>query len=98
MSLLSIAQLAVSDLGLAVPTSIVDNTDETAVRVLAAAQLAGKSLYKAPQGGWVASIKEYDFATSAVPQQSGTIANSGPGGVAVISGLSGISAVAGLTW
>lgn len=99
MSLLSIAQLAIADLGLAIPTSIVGNTgDETATRCLAAAQLAGKSLYKAPDNGWVANIKEYDFVTAAVAPQLGTIANSGPGGVAVISGLSGISGVSGLTW
>lgn len=98
MSLLTICQLALQDLALQVPTSIVGNTDETAVRVLAAAQLAGKSLYKKPQGGWVNSIKEYDFSTAAVATQNGTIANSGPGGVAVISGLSGISAVQPTTW
>lgn len=98
MSLLSICQLALADCGLAMPTSIIGNTDFTAQRVLAAAQLAGKSLYKRPQGGWVNSIREYDFVTAAVAQQAGTIANSGPGGVAVISGLTGISAIAALTW
>lgn len=98
MSLLSICQLALQDLALAVPSAIVGNSDETATRVLAAAQLAGKSLFKKPQGGWVANIKEYDFTTAAVAQQSGTIANSGAGGVAVISGLSGISTVAASTW
>lgn len=98
MSLLSICQLALQDCGLVAPTTIVGNSDETALRVLAAAQLAGKSLYKKPQGGWVNSIREYDFTTAAVAQQSGSIANSGPGGVGVISGLTGIGAVAPLTW
>ena len=98
MSLLTICQLALSDLSLQVPTTIVGNTDQTAQRVLAAAQLAGKSLYKKPQGGWVDSIREYDFTTAAVAQQSGSIANSGPGGVAVISGLASTTGIAAFTW
>lgn len=98
MSLLDICTLALQDLAIAVPTAFVGNSDETATRTLAAAQLAGKSLYKRPESGWVASIKEYDFVTAAVTVQSGTIANSGPGGAAVISGLTGISAVSPLTW
>jgi hypothetical protein len=98
MSLLSICQLALADLALAQPTSIVGNSDETAQRVLAAAQLAGKSLYKRPRGGWVNSIREYDFVTAAVAQQSGTIANSGPGGTAVISGLATTTGIVAGTW
>lgn len=98
MSLLSICQLALADLGLPEPTSIVGNSDETARRVLAAAQLAGKSLYKRPQGGWVNGIREYDFVTAAVAQEAGTIANSGPGGAAVISDLSTTTGIAIDTW
>jgi hypothetical protein len=98
MSLLSICQGIAADLALAVPTSIVGNADETATRLLAAAQLEGENLARKPENGWVAMITEYDFVTAAVTQQNGTVANSGPGGVAVISGLSGISAVAASTW
>lgn len=98
MTLLQFCSIALSDCGLVVPAGIVGNSDETATRTLAAAQLAGRSLYKAPTGGWVANIKEFDFTTAAVAQQSGTVANSGPGGTAVISGLSGISAIAANTW
>lgn len=98
MSLLSICQAIAGDLALAVPTSIVGNADETATRLLAAAQLEGENLARKPENGWVAMITEYDFVTAAVLQQNGTVANSGPGGVAVISGLSGISAVAASTW
>lgn len=98
MSLLSICQAIAGDLALAVPTSIVGNADETATRLLAAAQLEGENLARKPENGWVAMITEYDFVTAAVTQQNGTVANSGPGGVAVISGLSGISAVAASTW
>jgi hypothetical protein len=98
MSLLTICQLALADLGLPQPTAIFGNSDETAQRVLAAAQLAGKSLYKRPNGGWVNSIKEYDFTTAAIAQQNGTIANSGAGGVAVISGLSTTAGIAASGW
>jgi hypothetical protein len=98
MALIDICTLALQDLAIAVPTAFVGNSDETATRTLAAAQLAGKSLYKRPEGGWVASIKEYDFVTAAVAAQTGSIANTGAGGVAVISGLSGISAIAANTW
>lgn len=96
-TLLDICTLALQDCGLTVPAGIIGNSDETAIRVLAAAQLAGKSLFKAAPGGWVASIREYDFQTAAVAQQSGTIANNGDG-TSTISGLSGISAVAANTW
>lgn len=98
LSLLSICTEVANDLALAAPTAIVGNTDETAIRLLAAAQLSGESLARKPENGWVAMITEYDFVTAAVAQQNGTLANSGPGGVAVISGLSGISGVAPLTW
>jgi hypothetical protein len=98
MSLLSICTEVANDLALAAPTAIVGNTDETAIRLLAAAQLAGESLARKPENGWVAMIAEYDFVTAAVAQQAGTVANTGPGGVAVISGLTGITAVAPLTW
>jgi len=48
------------------------------VRLLAAAQLAGESLARKPQGGWVAMIREYDFVTAAVASQSGTMPIPGP--------------------
>lgn len=97
MTLLSICQNTAAELALAIPTSIINNTDETAIRLLAAAQLAGQMLARRPQGGWVASIKEYDFYTSAILEQSGTIAN--VGGFGQISGLTlGTSGIAALTW
>jgi hypothetical protein len=97
-TLLDLCTLALQDTGLAVPSGIVGNTDETALRVLAAAQMAGKSLFKAPDGGWVASIREYDFTTAAVAQQSGTVANTGPNGTAVVSGLATTTGIAANTW
>lgn len=98
MSLASILTLVAQDLALAVPTSFIGNRDETATRLVACAQLAGEQLARKPENGWVAMITEYDFVTAAVAQQNGTVANSGPGATAVISGLSGISGVAPLTW
>jgi hypothetical protein len=45
-------------------------------------------------------IREYDFATAAVPTFSGTALNTGPGGVAVISGAAPatIAAVTPYAW
>lgn len=87
MTLLSICQTVASQIPIAAPTSIVGNSDETATLLLALAQDAGEELSRKPDQGWVDQIREYDFTTASVAQQSGTIANSGPGGVAVISGL-----------
>jgi len=98
VSLLSICQEVAAEIPVAAPTSIVGNPDGTAQLMLALAQRAGEALARRPPGGFVAMIREYDFTTAAVPAQSGTIANSGPGGTAVISGLTGIGAVAANTW
>ena len=87
MSLLSICQAVASVIPTAAPSAIVGNSDETAMLLLALANEAGEALARKPDGGWVDTIREYDFVTSSVAQQNGTIANSGPGGAAVISGL-----------
>lgn len=97
MSLLSICQSAAATAPVAVPTSIVGNTDETSILLLNLANDAADELARRPPGGWVAMIREYDFTTKATTAQSGTIAN--VGGVAVISGLSGVNGtVAPYTW
>lgn len=98
MTLLSICQQVANDLGLSVPTSIIDNTDQTAARLLAQAQTEGQALARKPQGGWVAMIQEYDFTTAALASQSGSIANSGPNGVAVISGLASTAGIQAPWW
>jgi hypothetical protein len=86
MSLLSLCQLAAQSLGLAVPSTIVDNPDETATRLLGAAQDEGENLARRPENGWVAMITEYDFYTSATGNNiPGTIAT--VGGFGQISGL-----------
>lgn len=87
-----------NDIPVAAPSTIIGNTDETAALLLAQANLAGEALARAPQGGWTFMMREYDFVTSAVGPINGSIANTGPGGTARITGLSGISALAALTW
>lgn len=85
MTLLSIAQAAATYSGLIAPTSIVGNSDQTAQLLLAAANQAGESLARKPQGGWVDMIREYDFLTQATATYNGVVANSGTNGVAVIT-------------
>jgi hypothetical protein len=92
VTLLSICTDVANDIPVSAPTSIIGNTDETAIRLLSSAQLAGKALALEPEGGWVASILEYDFTTAALAPQSGTIANVGNVGV-----ISGLASTAGIT-
>jgi len=96
VTLLSICTQVANDLGLSVPTSIIDNTDQTAARLLAAAQMEGQALARKPQGGWVSMIREFDFTTTAILAQAGTIAN--VGGFGVISGLANTSGVTAPYW
>lgn len=98
MSLLTICQQVASTVPVAVPSSIVGNSDETAALLLALAQDEGEALARRPQGGWVSMIKEFDFTTTAVGPMTGNLANSGAGGVGVITGLSDTSSLAALTW
>lgn len=96
--LLTLCQDVAGDIGLSIPSAIIGNADETATRLLAQAKKAGEMLARKPQGGWVSMIREYDFLTAALASQSGSIANSGPGGVAVISGLASTAGVTATTW
>lgn len=86
MSLSTMLTQVAQDLALAVPTSFIGNNDETAVRLVAAAQFEGQALARRPENGWVSMITEYDFTTSATPSNiAGTVAN--VGGFAQVSGL-----------
>jgi len=89
MSLLTICQSVAASIPLALPSAIVASVgqDETATLLYYLAIKAGEELARKPDFGWVDQVREYDFTTSSLPQQAGTIANSGAGGVAVISGL-----------
>jgi hypothetical protein len=62
MSLLTLTQAAARVAGVAVPTSIVGSTDQTAARLLQAAQNEGRALSKHP---WTVLVKEYTFSTVA---------------------------------
>lgn len=94
MTLLSICQDVADDIGLAEPTSIIGNTDVTARRLLRQAQRAGESVARRPQGGWVSMIREYDFVTVSIGPLTGSLANTGAGGVGQITGLSSTTGLA----
>lgn len=74
MTLLSICQQIANDVGVTAPSSIISNTDETAVRLLASLQAAGKSLASGKlelngqfikNHNWSALRKEFTFNTVA---------------------------------
>ena len=96
MTLLSICQAACSVAPIGIPAFIVGNADETAMLLLSLATQAAETLSRRPQNGWVSMIREYTFSSVAIAAQPGTIAN--VGGVAVISGLSGIDAITANLW
>jgi hypothetical protein len=96
LSLLSICTQIANDIPVAAPTSIIGNSDETAIRLLASAQNAGEALARKPPGGWVDMIQEFDFTTKALAPQHGTIAN--VGGFGVISGLASTSGISVGAW
>lgn len=99
MTLLSICQQVARLIPVAAPTSIIENTnDDTALLLLACAQKIGEDIARRPQGGWISMIEEYDFQTSAVGPIIGSVANTGPGGVARITGLSSTVGISPLTF
>ena len=70
------------------PTSIVGNSDETAMLLLALAQDSGRSAVRKPDYGWVDQIREYRFhdgERGAAKRHRSPIP--APADVAVISGL-----------
>lgn len=98
MTLLSICQAVANYIPVTAPLQIIGNNDQTAQLLLQCAQAEGEALARRPQGGWVAMIKEYDFTTVAIGPLTGTLANSGAGGVAVITGLSSTTGLAAGTF
>lgn len=96
LSLLGLCQAACSTAPVALPTSIINSDDQTATLLLGLANDAGDDLARRPPGGWVDMIREYDFMTTALSAQNGTIANTGNS--AVISGLTGIQEVTPNLW
>ena len=98
MSLLTICQNAAAYVPLAAPTTIIGNSDSTAAFLLQCAQRAGKRVSRVPQFGWIAQQVEHLFETVSLDPLTGTIANSGAGGVAVITGLSSTASITALTF
>jgi hypothetical protein len=96
MSLLTICQAACNIAPIAAPTSIVGNSDQTALLLLALANQAGQEIARRPQGGWVSMIREYEFVTQAIEEQGGAVAN--VGGVGVISGLLDTTGITPYAW
>ena len=100
MTLLSLCTDVAQEIPVSAPSTIVDNTDATAILLLIEGQRAGEALARAPQGGWVNMIREYDFVTAAVGPVSGSINNTGPNGVAQITGMPAntTAGMAATTW
>ncbi len=100
MSLLSLCTAACSTAPVSPPAAIVGASDETATLLYALANQAGQSLARRISGGWVAMIREFEFTTAAVGPLPGTVANTGPGGNAVItvSGTGNLTRVQPNTW
>jgi hypothetical protein len=96
MSLLTICQSAARIIKIEVPSSIVNNTGEEAQLLLQCAQFEGMALSRRPQGGWVNSILEKQFNTVSLGPFSGTVANTGSGGRAQITGLSSTAGITAL--
>ena len=66
MSLLTICQTAAEEIGFTAPTSIIGNTEATAVRLRRLADRTGKDLSKKD---WDLLLKEYTFSTTASEPQ-----------------------------
>lgn len=76
MTLLSICRDAIQYVGQTAPSYIVGNNQQTAILALAAANMAGESIARRPEGGWTSMIREYDFWTQAsTTTYAGTLTN-----------------------
>lgn len=98
MTLLSICTNACNLTPIAAPTSIVGNSDQTALLLLALANQAGQEIARRPQGGWISMIRTHEFFTVALDEQGGAVDNTGPSGVAVITGLLDTTGVTPYAW
>jgi hypothetical protein len=93
MSLLTLVQNAARYCQISAPATLFNNPDPTAIFLLSCAQREGEIIARKPPGGWVSMIQEYVFQTVSIGPLSGSIANSGAGGVAVITGLSSTTGI-----
>lgn len=74
-TLLQMCQEAADNAGVGQPSAIVGNTDETARRLLAAAQREGQILARRAQNGWVDMIREKTVTIKMTGTADGTTAN-----------------------
>jgi len=74
MSLLTIIQQATAEMGLAVPTIVVGNSDADTIQQLALLNACGYELYR--QYPWEALNKEYRFTVQYITTTGTTVANS----------------------
>lgn len=98
MSLLSMCQQVARTIKIDVPSSIIGNTGDEATLLLGCAQDEGESLSRKPSAGWTIMQQEYDFTTASIGPTSGTVANTGAGGVAQITGLSSTTGIVANQW
>lgn len=98
MSLISLVQQEARYCQVTVPPILVGSNDGTAAFLLACAQDEGEAIARKPSGGWVSMIVEYVFTTVSVGPLTGSIANTGAGGVAVITGVSSTTGISANTF
>lgn len=91
LNLLQIVQAATAELALPVPLSIVGNTDQQVVQLLALAQREGRETwrYANKNGGWQILRKEYIFYTQAVPGLFGNFTLGSP----IVTGIASTTGV-----
>lgn len=83
MTLLTICQQAARSAAITVPSTIVGNTDQTAILLYGLAQDEGEMLARRPQGGWTEMIVEYEFTTKVISGLTGSCT----AGSAVVTGI-----------
>lgn len=87
MSLLTICKQVAGVIKIEVPASIIGNTGEEPTMLLQCANDEGEALARRPTGGWIVMQRENDFTIVATGATSATVANTGPNGVAQMTGL-----------
>lgn len=85
-------QAGCGELGLQAPSSVIGNSDQQTVQMLALMQREGQEFYAMPNGngGWEALRKEYTFNTVS----SGLLTGDVTSGSAIVTGLSSTSSIA----
>lgn len=78
MSLLTIIQNACDTIGISKPTTVIGNTNQQVVQLLALANREGKDLAARNRTGWVQLIEEATFTTVAT-QSQGAVESIAPG-------------------